>query len=770
VRGPTREPAPQGAVHAPVPHDSAELHVTGEARYVDDLPEPRDLLHAYLRTSDRAHARVVALDLGPAEAAPGVAAVLSARDLLHGNDIGAVVPGDPVFADGLVEYAGQSLFAVAAETLEQARQAAHLARVEYQDLPALLTADEALRAKSFVLPSQTMERGQPGAALGRAPHRLQGRLAIGGQDHFYLEGQVSLALPREGGDMHVFCSTQHPGEVQHLVARVLGVPDGAVVCEVRRMGGAFGGKETQAALFACVAALLARRTGRPVKVRLDRDDDMVMTGKRHDFVAAWDVGFDDAGRIAALDLELASRCGFSADLSGAVNDRAMMHADNAYFLPHVRVTSHRCKTHTVSNTAFRGFGGPQGMMAIEQVVDEVARHLGKDPLEVRRANLYGGKGRNLTPYGMEVDGRELSGLVETLAESASYAERREELRRFNAGSPILKRGLALTPVKFGISFTATHLNQAGALVHVYADGSVQLNHGGTEMGQGLFVKVAQVVADELGVPLGRVKITATTTEKVPNASPTAASAGSDMNGMAARNAARAIRERMAAVAAEHLGGRARDAVFAGGQVKLGRKAIAFVALARLAHEARVSLSSTGFYRTPKVSWDKKRHRGRPFLYFACGAACAEVEIDTLTGEYRVRRIDVLHDCGNSLNPAVDRGEELVWDGAGRLQTHAPSTYKIPACGDVPDDFRVTLLHARNREATIHRSKAVGEPPLMLGISVFHALRDAVTAVGDGRLAPRLDAPATPERVLMAVEDLKVRLSREGREAASGAAG
>jgi xanthine dehydrogenase large subunit len=658
----------------------------------------------------------------------------------------------------------------------------------------VITVDEALRQESFVLPTEVLERGQPAAALARARNRLQGRIAIGGQDHFYLEGQVAMALPREAGDMLVFSSTQHPGEVQHLVAKVLGLPDSAVVCEVRRMGGAFGGKETQAALFACVAALLAHRTGRPVKVRLDRDDDMIMTGKRHDFVAEYDVGFDDEGRIGALDLVLASRCGFSVDLSGAVNDRAMMHADNAYFLPHVRITSHRCKTNTVSNTAFRGFGGPQGMMAIEQVVDEIARHLGRDPLAVRRSNLYGPKGRHLTPYGMEVDGRELRGLVEALAESADYAARREEIGRFNAESPFLKRGLALTPVKFGIAFTATQMNQAGALVHVYADGSVQLNHGGTEMGQGLFVKVAQVVADELGIPLERVKITATTTEKVPNAPPTAASSGSDLNGMAARIAARAIRDRMASVAAEHLGGRAEDAVFAGGQVSMGRKSVAFDALAKLAHGARVSLSSTGYYRTPKLHWDRKRHRGRPFLYFACGAACSEVEIDTLTGEYRLRRADLLHDCGDSLNPAIDRGqveggfvqgmgwltsEELWWDEAGRLHTHAPSTYKIPACSDVPDDFRVTLLHARNREPTIHRSKAVGEPPLMLAISVFHALKDAVAAAGEGRLAPRLDAPATPERVLLAVEELRARLAREGREAsratasgatASGAAG
>jgi xanthine dehydrogenase large subunit len=503
----------------------------------------------------------------------------------------------------------------------------------------------------------------------------------------------------------------------------------------------------------------------------------VLTGKRHDFIADYDVGFDGDGRIRALDLVLASRCGISPDLSGAVNDRAMMHADNCYHLPHVTITSHRCKTNTVSNTAFRGFGGPQGMMAIEHVVDEIARHLGRDPLEVRKRNLYGGKGgkgRNLTPYGMKVED-DLSGLVAELERSADYAARREAIARFNAQSPWLKRGIALTPVKFGISFTTASMNQAGALVHVYTDGSVLLNHGGTEMGQGLFVKVAQVVADELGLGVDRIGIAATRTDKVPNTSPTAASSSSDLNGKAAQAAARAIKRRLARCAAEHLGGRPEDVVFAAGEVRLGKRSLAFAEAARLAHQGRVSLSATGFYRTPKIHWDRKRNRGRPFLYFACGAAVSEVEIDTLTGEYRVRRVDVLHECGDSLNPAVDRGqveggfvqgmgwlttEELWWDEAGRLRTHAPSTYKIPTCSDVPEDFRVTLVHARNREPTVHRSKAVGEPPLMLAISVFHALRDAIAAAGEHRSSPRLDAPATPERVLLALEELRARAGRE----------
>jgi xanthine dehydrogenase large subunit len=769
-----RDRESRGAVGAPLPHDSAVLHVTGEARYVDDLPEPRDLLHAYVRLSDRAHARIVRLDAARAAAAPGVAAVLTAQDLPAARDIGAVFPGDPVLADGEVLYCGQAVLAVAGETPELARAAAQLAEIVYEDLPAVLTVDQARAAGAFVLPSEVMRRGQPEAALARAPRRLRGRLEMGGQEHFYLEGQVAMAVPRERGELLVLSSTQHPGEVQHLVAKVLGLPDGAVVCEVRRLGGGFGGKETQAAHIACIAALLAARTRRPVKLRLDRDDDILLTGKRHDFVSEYEVGFDDDGRIRALDLTLSSRCGISPDLSGAVNDRAMLHADNAYHLPHVAITSHRCKTNTVSNTAFRGFGGPQGMMAIEHVVDDIARHLGKDPLDVRRANLYGGAPRNQTPYGMEVTD-DLAGLVEALAESAGYAGRRAAIERFNAESPFLKRGIALTPVKFGISFTTASMNQAGALVLVYTDGSVHLNHGGTEMGQGLFVKVAQVVADELGVPIDAVRITATSTDKVPNASPTAASSASDMNGKAAQAAARQIKGRMARAVAEALGGSPDDVVFAGGEVRLGRRAVSFAEAAKMAHQARVSLSATGFYRTPKLAWDRKRHRGRPFLYFACGAAVSEVEIDTLTGEYRVRRVDILHDCGDSLNPAIDRGqveggfvqgmgwlttEELWWDAAGRLRTHAPSTYKIPTCGDVPEDLRVTLLHRKNREPTVGRSKAVGEPPLMLALSVFHALRDAVASVGSHRLAPRLDAPATPERVLLAVEELRARLAAE----------
>jgi xanthine dehydrogenase large subunit len=685
------------------------------------------------------------------------------------NDVGPAFPGDPVFAEQVVEYAGQSVLAVAADTIANARRAAKAAIVEYESLPAILTIDEALAAQSFVLPTQIMERGNASAAIAAAPHRLQGRVDIGGQEHFYLEGQVAMAIPGEGGDMRVLSSTQHPTEVQHLVARALRLADHSVICETRRMGGGFGGKESQASLFAVVAALLAQRTNRPVKVRLDRDDDMKLTGKRHDFRIDYDVGFDSQGRILGIAFMQAARCGFSPDLSGAICDRAMFHADNCYFLENVRIVSHRCKTNTVSNTAFRGFGGPQGMVGIEHVVDEIARHLKLDPLDVRKCNFYGKSDRHTTHYQMPVEDFVIPDLVTDLEKASEYAARRAEVAAFNQANPWIKRGIALVPIKFGISFTLTHMNQAGALVHVYTDGTIQLNHGGTEMGQGLYAKVAQVVAAEFGVGLDKIKIMATATDKVPNTSPTAASSGTDLNAMAAMIAARTIRERMAGVAASALELPVEDVSFADGRVGSAAKSLGFAEVARLAHRARVQLSATGDYRTPKIEYDTKTHTGRPFFYFACGAAVAEVEIDTLTGEYSFRRVDILHDCGNSINPAIDRGqieggfiqgmgwlttEELSWNTAGHLRTHAPSTYKIPSCGDTPAEFYCRLYNAPNAEETIYQSRAVGEPPLMLGIAALHALRDAVASVSPDGMIPRFDSPATPERVLMAVEALR----------------
>ena len=761
------------------PHESACLHVSGEAQYVDDAPEPQGLLHGAVGFSAHAHARIRRLDLTPVLAAPGVAAAITAEDVPGVNNHGPILQDDPIFAPGLVEYVGQSVFAVLADSARAARQAARLARIEYETLPAILDIDSAMDQGSFVLPSETLVRGQPEQAIAAAPRRLRGRLRVGGQDHFYLEGQIALARPGEDGAMFIQASTQHPTEVQHIVAQALGKASKDVVVECRRMGGGFGGKETTPALFAAIAAIAAAKTGRPVKLRLDRDDDMTITGKRHGFRIDYRVGFDERGVIRGLDLELASDCGRSADLSGPVNVRAMFHSDNCYFLEHVRIVSHRCKTHKASNVAFRGFGGPQGMMGVEMVLDEIARHLGKDPIAARQANFYGKESRNTTPYGMKVEDNIIPELVDQLKKKADYEERRQQAAAFNRDSQVLKRGLALTPVKFGIAFTATFYNQAGALLHVYRDGTALLNHGGTEMGQGLYTKVAQVVAEELQIDLDKVRCTAADTSKVPNTSATAASSGSDLNGMAARLAAGKIKRRLAEFAAQRHGATPEQVSFTPAGVRVGETLIGFAELVNQAYLARVSLSATGYYRTPKIAYDPKTLRGRPFFYFAYGAAVSEVLLDALTGEHKLLRVDILHDVGESLNPAIDLGqveggflqgagwltsEELWWDEAGKLMTHAPSTYKIPTCSDWPRQFNVELLDwGRNREDTVGRSKAVGEPPLMLAISVFHALRDAVAAVCDYGASPRLDAPATPERLLDSIDELRRRAARRDEE-------
>ena len=755
-----------GAVGSPIPHDSAHLHVSGEALYTDDIAEPRDMLHLAVGMSTKPHARIRKLDLSAVLKAPGVVDVMSAADIPGANNCGPVIADDPIFAPGLVEYAGQSVFAVAADTVDQARKAARLAVIDYEELEPILDPRTAVAKESFVLPSETITRGDSQAALSAAKNRLDGSLNVGGQDQFYLEGQIAIALPAEDGDLFIYSSSQHPGEVQHLVAHATAKRSKDVVVECRRMGGAFGGKESQPALMACIAGLMANKTGRACKLRLDRDDDMIMTGKRHDFVIDYEVGFDDTGRIEGIEFMFASRCGMSADLSGAINDRTMFHCDNAYFLENVTIVSHRCKTHTVSNTAFRGFGGPQGMFAIEYVIEEIARYLGKEPLDVRRRNFYGIGERDVTHYQQKIEDNIIDDIVSSVAQSAEYQARRVEIEAFNAENDVLKRGISLTPVKFGISFTATHLNQAGALVHVYTDGTVHLNHGGTEMGQGLFTKVAQVVAEEFQIDIDRIKITASDTSKVPNASATAASAGSDLNGKAAQAAAATIKKRLIALAARHYDVPEDDIEFINNRVRIGSESITFEELIQGAWFERISLSSTGFYRTPRINYDRTTFSGRPFFYYAYGAAVSEVIIDTLTGEHRILRVDILHDCGESINPAIDMGqieggfvqgagwltsEELWWNEDGELKTHAPSTYKIPTCSDLPVDFRATMLEsASNREETIYRSKAVGEPPLMLGLSVFFAIRDAVAAVGGEHCRAHLDAPATPEAVLNAV--------------------
>jgi xanthine dehydrogenase large subunit len=757
------------AVARSLAHDSATKHVAGEAVYIDDMPEPARCLEVYVAWADRAHARLVTIDLEPVRRAPGVVAVITTDDIPGHTDISPVGRDDePVFCTGVVQYWGQALFAVAAADVHTARRAAGLARVAYEDLAPQLDIDAARVAQDYVWPPARFARGDVETGLARSPSRLEGRLTMGGQDHFYLEGHVALAVPGEDGDMTVFSSTQHPSEVQHMVAHVLGVPSHSVTVEVRRMGGGFGGKETQGNLFACIAALVTRKTGRPAKCRLDRDDDMIMTGKRHDFTVDYKLGFEPDGRIQAVDMHFASRCGYSADLSGPINDRALFHADNCYFYPDVALVCHPCRTNMVSATAFRGFGGPQGMVAAERLIEEIAIATGLDPLEVRKRNFYGDAERAVTPYHMTIEDNVIARVVGECEVDSAYWARRDAIRRFNAENRWQKKGLALTPVKFGISFTMTAYNQAGALVHIYKDGSIHLNHGGTEMGQGLFVKVAQVVAEELALPLDRIKITATTTGKVPNTSATAASSGSDLNGMAAQAAARTLKDRLVTFAAEQHQAEPGDVDWLPGRVRVKGNEITFEKLVHDAYMARIHLSATGFYKTPEIHWDRAAGRGKPFYYFAYGAACSEVTIDTLTGEYRVDRVDIVHDVGKSLNPAIDLGqieggfiqgmgwlttEELVWDDKGRLRTHAPSTYKIPTCADRPEIFNLRLLEIENPKATIHRSKAVGEPPFMLAISVWQALADAVASTAEHKHPARLDPPATPEKVLMAIERL-----------------
>ena len=751
------------------PHESAHLHVAGTATYTDDIPELAGTLHAALGMSARAHARIKSMSLDKVRAAPGVVAVLTAEDIPAANECGPIIHDDPILANGLVQFIGQPMFVVVATSHDAARRAARLGNVEYEDLAPVLSPEAAHRAGSYVLPPMHLTRGEPSSHIAGAAHREQGNIRLGGQEQFYLEGQIAYAAPKENDGMHVWCSTQHPTEMQHAVAHMLGWHAHQVLVECRRMGGGFGGKESQSAMFACCAALAAWKLLCPVKLRPDRDDDMMITGKRHDFVFDFEVGHDADGRIDGVSVEMVSRAGFSADLSGPVMTRAICHFDNAYWLPNVQIDGYCGKTNTQSNTAFRGFGGPQGAFAIEYILDNVARTVGRDALDVRRANLYGKTERNVTPYGQTVEDNVIHELLDELEASSAYRERREATRAFNAGSPVLKKGIAITPVKFGISFNVAHFNQAGALVHVYNDGSVLVNHGGTEMGQGLNTKVAMVVAHELGIRLERVRVTATDTSKVANTSATAASTGTDLNGKAAQDAARQIRERLAAFAARQAGVDADSVQFGDDLVVAGELRLDFSDLARQAYVSRVQLWSDGFYTTPKLYWDQSKLQGRPFYYYAYGAACSEVLVDTLTGEWRLLRADVLHDAGRSLNPAIDIGqveggfiqgmgwlttEELWWNKDGKLMTHAPSTYKIPTVNDCPEAFTVRLFENDNAEDSIHRSKAVGEPPLLLPFSVFFAIRDAVASVGDYKVNPPLVAPATSEAILDAVDAVR----------------
>jgi len=754
-------------------HESADKHVSGEAIYIDDRQEFPNQLHLAPRLSDVAHAEILRIDIEPCFAMPGVVRVLTADDVPGSLDIAPLTHGDPLMAKDRIEYFGQVILAVAATSQEAARLAAAAAIIEYRELDAVLSVKQALAEEFWVEEPHVHQRGDSAAALAKAPHRLQGELEIGGQEHFYLETQIATVMPGEDGAMLVYSSTQHPTEVQKLVASVLDLPMHKVVVDMRRMGGGFGGKETQAAGTACLAALAAHLTGRPVKMRLSRQDDMMITGKRHPFYVSYDVGYDDRGLIQGIEIKLAGNCGYSLDLSGSIIDRAMFHADNAYYLGDATITGYRCKTHIASNTAYRGFGGPQGMVAIEHIIDHIALERGRDPLAVRKLNYYGKEQRNVTHYYQKVEQNLLEEMTAELEQSADYAARREAIKAYNQHSPYLKKGLALTPVKFGISFTASFLNQAGALVLVYTDGSIQLNHGGTEMGQGLNTKVAQVVAEVFQVPLAQIQITATDTGKVPNTSPTAASSGADLNGKAAQNAAEIIKSRLVEMLKKNYQAEEADIAFSNGQVRVKEQYFTFQQVVQEAWLNQVPLSSTGFYKTPKIFYDRSKAAGHPFYYFSYGVACSEVLIDTLTGEYRLLRADILHDVGDSLNPAIDIGqveggfvqgmgwltcEELVWSSKGRLETSGPASYKIPAIADVPQDLRVKLVENRkNPEDTVFHSKAVGEPPFMLGISVWCAIKDAIASVADYRLLPELDAPATPERVLRGVTRLQERL-------------
>ena len=779
-----------------ITHESAHLHVSGKANYVDDIPEVEGTLYAGLGLAEIAHGKIINMDLSAVWQAEGVVSVLTGIELLQ-NNCGPVVADEPIIATDTVSFFGQVIFVVVAKTYQQAQQASRLAKVTYEALEPILTIEQAIARQSWILPPVQLTAGDANAKLAVAPYRLQGMAQVGGQEHFYLEGQICYAYPKEEDMLQVLCSTQHPTEMQLLISEAVGYGMHQVSVEVRRMGGGFGGKESQSAQWACITAILSVKLKRPVKLRLDRDTDMIVTGKRHGFAYQWDVGFDEQGMILGLYIQLASNCGSSTDLSGPVNDRAICHVDNGYYLDAVTIDSLRCKTNTVSNTAFRGFGGPQGMFPIEYIMDDIGYALDIDPLIIRQRNFYTAMSeqagidfsaenideiapRSKTPYGTYVKDNILPDLVSKLAEHCDYFTRRETIKSFNEQSPIIKKGLALTPVKFGISFNATLFNQAGALVHIYTDGTILVNHGGTEMGQGLYSKIRQIVAHEFSLDLSKIRLSATDTAKVPNTSATAASSGTDLNGKAAQAACINIRNRLQTFAAELANTKPSQVQFKDGYIYASGQSWQFAEFIKLAYQARIQLWDSGFYKTPDIHWNPVLRYGRPFFYFAYGAAASEVAIDTLTGESKVLRVDILHDVGNSINPAIDIGqieggfiqgmgwltsEELYWVPEGRKQghlfTHAPSTYKIPTATDMPKIFNVNLYDNQNLENTIHRSKAVGEPPFMLALSVFSALRDAVSAnittpiLQNGiKVKPFLSAPATPEAILQAIVNAK----------------
>ena len=762
-----------------IPHESAVLHVTGEAHYIDDLPASGNLLVGRVVYSPRAHARILSFDLSKAQRAPGVEAVLSFKDIPGHNQMGPVVKDEPCLGEKEVTFVGQAMFLIAARTDAQCRAAEKLIDVKYKSLDSILTIEDAIRKNNLLGSPRSMSRGDAESAIAGSSHVIKGELRTGAAEHWYLESQAALCVPGEGTEITVYSSSQSPSETQTLVAEVLGIRKKDVVVEVRRMGGAFGGKETQANHTACWSALLCRATGKPVKIRLFRDDDMIMTGKRHRFLIRYEAGFDDDGKLQAVKLELNSDAGGATDLSFAIMERAMLHCDNAYYVPNMSVVARVWKTNLPSNTAFRGFGGPQGMAAIETIIDRIARHLHKDSLEIRRKNFYGLSDNNVTHYGQTVENNRLHMLYDRLVESSDYAMRRMSIQEFNRTNEFYKKGLALTPVKFGISFTTTHLNQAGALVHIYNDGTILVNHGGTEMGQGLHTKIQQIAAAELGVSVDRVRVNATNTSKVPNTSSTAASAATDLNGMAVKNAIEILKDRIAAAIAllfneqdASVSTDKNDIVFENNVIVDGRhpeRKIGFAEAMPQMILRQVSLSSTGYYRTPGIKWDKVKGWGKPFHYYAFGMAVSEVLVDVLTGSVKLLRTDILHDVGDSINPAIDIGqieggfiqgvgwvttEEIKWDASGHLMTHSPDTYKIPTAQDIPLEFRVALLQGVPNPNVIRNSKAVAEPPLMLSLSTWLAIKDAISATANHDFEPEFSLPATNEVILLSIEQLK----------------
>ena len=748
-----------------IEHESAKKHVTGKAIYTDDIPEPRNLLHAAIGYSNCSKGIIKKIDLKDVFNSEGVVDVISEKDINGINDVGPIFKGDKIFTSKKIEYYGQPIFAVIATSNILAKKASLKAKIIVEELKPILTIKDAMKKKSYVLKPRFLSKGDTKNNLKKSKNILSGEVYSGGQDHFYLEGQIAMSIPQEDDNFLVYSSTQHPSETQQIIAKVLNQDFNSIHVVVRRIGGGFGGKETQSFLFAAIASIASKKLNKPVKLRLDRDDDMIMTGKRHDFYFKYEVGFTNNGEINALKILMASRCGISADLSGAINDRAIYHIDNAYFIPNIEIESYRCKTNTVSNTAFRGFGGPQGMLCIENILENISQKLNKDSCEIRKINFYKNKTKNETHYGMKITDNVISDIFDQLINKSQYYKRKKDIEKFNRKNKILKKGISITPVKFGISFTTTHLNQAGALVHIYTDGSIHLNHGGIEMGQGLMTKLAQITSHEFGLNHNSIKITSTDTEKVPNTSASAASATTDLNGGAIINAISKIKSNLNTFIYDYFNTNS-IIKYENENVYFDRRKISFKELINKAYLHRVPLSSSGFFKTSKININTKTLKGRPFLYFAYGAAVSEVIIDKLTGENKLLQVDIIHDVGNSINKRIDKGqieggfiqglgwlttEEISWKLDGKLQTHSPSTYKIPTSGETPFKLNVEIYNRGfNKEDVINRSKAVGEPPFMLAISSFIAIKDAVYNANENKDSSMLIAPATPENILNSI--------------------